>query len=77
MLVLQKKTQNYRALPLQTFWLCAGNLATFQYLEKNEAAHYCYYFEMLSALIKSLLLDMLRLKVKLSNYIAESRSEDF
>ena len=32
---------------------------------------------MLSALIKSSLLDMLRLKVKLSNNIAESRSKDF
>ena len=68
-LFLQKKTQNCQTFPLQTFWLCAGNLVTFQYLEKNEAG---YYFEMLSVLIKSSLLDMLRLKVKLSNYIAES-----
>ena len=76
-LFLKKKTQNCRALPLQTFWLCASNLATFQYLKKNEAAHYCYYFEMLSALIKSLLLDMLWLRVKLSKYIAKSRSKSF
>ena len=28
-LFLQKKTQNCQALPLQTFWFCAGNVATF------------------------------------------------
>ena len=46
------------------FWLHAGNVATFQLIEKNnEAALYCYYFEMLSAFIKISLLDMLRLRV--------------
>ena len=39
--------------PTANFWLHAGNVATFQLLEKNnEAALYCYYFEILSAFIK-------------------------